>query len=188
MFLNSREMLRRKLEQVELQQAIELQGRRMMNFQLSELKNHQHGHQFQPNQIPGIPFPSPALPHLGINQSHLLRSNSVNQETLEENNSISAAANSPTVTADQKQEIEEACDDSNDNDNGDNNYSLEHILPDSFFASPTKSGGDQRSVFSTSSAEAEDSTSPTTTSSPNNSPTLPDTSTLNMASQNSCYF
>lgn len=80
MFLNSREMLRRKLEQVELQQAIELQGRRMMNFQLSELKNHHHGHQFKPNQIPGIPFPSPAPPHLGINQSHLLRSNSVNQE------------------------------------------------------------------------------------------------------------
>ncbi|KAH7837894.1 hypothetical protein Vadar_019299 [Vaccinium darrowii] len=121
MFLNSREMLRRKLEQVELQQAIELQGRRMMNFQLSELKNHQHGHQFQPNQIPGIPFPSPAPSHL-------------------ENNGISAAANSSTVAADQKQEIEEACDDSNGNDNGDNNDSLEHILPDSFFASPTKSG------------------------------------------------
>lgn len=83
MFSNSKEMLRRKLEQVELQQAIELQGRRMMNFQLSELKNHHYGHQFQPNRIPGIPIPSPAPPHLHINQSHLLRSNSFNQEILE---------------------------------------------------------------------------------------------------------
>ncbi|KAI8526136.1 hypothetical protein RHMOL_Rhmol13G0285300 [Rhododendron molle] len=185
MFSNSKEMLRRKLEQVELQQAIELQGRRMMNFQLSELKNHHHGHQFQQNRIPGIPIPSPAPPHLRINQSHLLRSNSFNQEILEDSNS-SAAADSPTVTADQKQEIKEACDDSNDN--GDNNDSLEHILPDNLFASPRKSGGDHRSVFSTSSAEADDSTSATTTSSPSNSPMLPDSSTLNIATQKSCYF
>lgn len=45
-----------------------------------------------------------------------------------ENNSISAAANSPTVTADQKQEIEEACDDSNNNDNGDNNDRYESFV------------------------------------------------------------
>lgn len=83
MFSNSKEMLRRKLEQVELQQAIELQGRKIMNFQLSELKNYHHGHQFQPNRIPGITIPSPAPPHLRINQSHLLHSNSFNQEILE---------------------------------------------------------------------------------------------------------
>ena len=84
MFLNSQEiMLRRKLEQAELQQAIELQGRRMMNLQLSDLKNHHHSRQFQPNLGPGIPIPSPAQPHLHINQSLLLQSDDLNQEVLE---------------------------------------------------------------------------------------------------------
>ena len=84
MFLNSQEvMLRRKLEQAELQQAIELQGRRMMNLQLSDLKNHHHGRQFQPNLGPGIPNPSPAQVHLHINQNLLLQSDGLNQEVLE---------------------------------------------------------------------------------------------------------
>ena len=84
MFLNSQEMmLRRKLEQAELQQAIELQGRRMMNLQLSDLKNHHHGGQFQANLGPGIPNPSPVQPHLHINQSLLLQSDGLNQEVLE---------------------------------------------------------------------------------------------------------
>ena len=45
MFQNTQEMLsRRKLEeQAELQQAIELQGRRLMNLQLLDFKNHNHG-------------------------------------------------------------------------------------------------------------------------------------------------
>lgn len=43
MLYNTQEMLlRRKLEeQADLEQAIELQGRRMMNLQLLDLKNHQ---------------------------------------------------------------------------------------------------------------------------------------------------
>ncbi|XP_057479690.1 zinc finger CCCH domain-containing protein 55-like [Actinidia eriantha] len=173
MFLNSQEvMLRRKLEQAELQQAIELQGRRMMNWQLSDLKNHHHGHQFQPNPGPGIPNPSPAQPHLHINRSLLLQSDSPNQEVLEENNSSSGAANSPTATADQQPEIKEACNNSNGNargdlkepENDDLHESLEHILPDNLFASPTKSAGDHRSIFSPSLGEADDSTSAITSS------------------------
>lgn len=40
MFYNTQDiLLRRKLEQAELQQAIELQGRRLMNLQLPEFKN-----------------------------------------------------------------------------------------------------------------------------------------------------
>ncbi|PWA35488.1 RNA-binding (RRM/RBD/RNP motifs) family protein [Artemisia annua] len=38
---NHEMMLRRKLEERELQQAIELQDRRLMNMQLADLKNHQ---------------------------------------------------------------------------------------------------------------------------------------------------
>lgn len=45
-----------------------------------------------------------------------------------DNNSGSAAADSLTVTAGQKQEIKEACDDSNGNDNGDNNDRYEFFL------------------------------------------------------------
>ncbi|PSR90169.1 Zinc finger CCCH domain-containing protein [Actinidia chinensis var. chinensis] len=141
MFLNSQEvMLRRKLEQAELQQAIELQGRRMMNLQLSDLKNHHHGRQFQPNLGPGIPNPSPAQVHLHINQNLLLQSDGL------------------------------------------------HILPDNLFASPTKSAGDHISIFSPPLGEADDSTSAITSSPSNSIPMLPPTSTLNMASLNSCYF
>ncbi|CAL5423697.1 unnamed protein product [Camellia sinensis] len=196
-FFNTQEMmLRRKLEQVELKQAIELQERRLMNLQLMGLKNHHHGHPFQPNLAPGIPIPSPGQPHHHINQSFLLRSDSVNQEVSEENNSSSAAANSPIATPDQQheqQEVKEGCDNSNGDgneqcskpENDDIHESLEHILPDNLFASPTKSAGDHRSIFSAASAEADDSTTSVTTSaSSNNISTLPATSTIDMA----CYF
>ncbi|GFZ20707.1 RNA-binding (RRM/RBD/RNP motifs) family protein [Actinidia rufa] len=197
MFLNSQEIvLRRKLEHAELQQAIELQGRRMMNLQLSDLKNRHHSHQFQPNLGPGIPIPSPAQPHLHINQSLLLQSDGLNQEVLEENNNNSGAANSPTATANQQHEIKEVCNNSNGNaggdpkesENDDLHESLEHILPDNLFASPTKSAGDSRSTFSPFLGEADDSTSAITSSPSNSIPMLPPTSPLNMASLNSCYF
>ncbi|KAL6976633.1 hypothetical protein U1Q18_025420 [Sarracenia purpurea var. burkii] len=194
MFYNSKEMmLRRKLEeQAELQQAIELQGRRLMNLQLMDLKNHhRHGHQFQPNLASGFPIPSSAQPHLQINQSLVLRSDGVNQDVSEENNCSPAGASS--------QDVKEGCDGINVHDCGsskeqcsnskddDAHESLEHILPDNLFASPTKLAGDHCSIFSTASAEADDSVSVATSSSSNIS-VLPATSTHTMASLKSCYF
>ncbi|CAL5350832.1 unnamed protein product [Camellia sinensis] len=198
-------MLRRKLEeQAELQQAIELHERRLMNLQLMDLKNHHHSHQFQTNMVPNIPIASPAQPHLHINQSLAFRSDGVNQEASEENYSSPAASNSLTVATErqqqhQQQDAKEACNNSNARDSGDSkeqfsnledadlHESLEHILPDNLFASPIKSAGEHYSIFSTASPEADDSTLVTTTSS-NNIPMLPTTSTLNMASLLSCSF
>lgn len=89
MFYNTKEMiLRRKMEeQAELQQAIELQGRRLMHLQLMDLRNHHHNlsHQLQPNMASGIPIPIPSPPQsrLDINQSLVLRSDVVNQDASE---------------------------------------------------------------------------------------------------------
>ncbi|KAA8549793.1 hypothetical protein F0562_001477 [Nyssa sinensis] len=200
MFYNTQEMLlRRKLEeQAELQQAIELQGRRLMNLQLLDLKNHHHNHQFQPNLSQGVPIASPAASHPQINQTLMLQADGGNQEVQEENNGGQDAAGSP-VAADQNlpHEVNEACNTNNGIDSGNSKEessnledsdlpeSLEHILPDNLFASPTKLAGDHHSIFSTVSAEAEDST---TASSSNKIPVLPSTSTLSMASLKSCYF
>ncbi|THF99879.1 hypothetical protein TEA_021109 [Camellia sinensis var. sinensis] len=203
MFYNTPEiMLRRKLEeQAELQQAIELHERRLMNLQIMDLKNHHQSHQFQTNMVPNVPIASPA--HLHINQSLAFRSDGVNQEASEENYSSPAASNSLTVATEQQeqhqqQDAKEACNNSNAHDSGNSkeqcsnledanlHESLEHILPDNLFASPTKSAGEHYSIF-TASPEADDSTLVTTTSS-NNIPMLPATSTLNMASLLSCSF
>lgn len=78
MFYNSREaMLRRKLEQeAELQQAIELQERRLMNLQLVDQKNHQNYHHFQPSSFPSIPVPSVSNP-LSQNNQDVIADNDV---------------------------------------------------------------------------------------------------------------
>ncbi|XAR60349.1 hypothetical protein NMG60_11033681 [Bertholletia excelsa] len=204
MFLNHQEMmLRRKLEQeAELQQAIEIQGRRLMNLQLMDLKNHHHhGHQFQQhNLVPGIPIASPAQPHLRTNQNLLLQSDAINQEVLEENNNSSAAATSPTAAAEGQLELNETSNNNNGHNSSENkeqcshpendniHESLEHILPDNLFSSPKKSDSGHCSIFSTASAEADDGASVTASSSSNNTPTVPASSTLNMASVKSCYF
>ncbi|CAH2049211.1 unnamed protein product, partial [Thlaspi arvense] len=166
MFLNHQEMmLRRKLEQeAELQQAIEIQGRRLMNLQLMDLKNHHHhGHQFQQhNLVPGIPIASPAQPHLRTNQN------------------LSAAATSPTAAAEGQLELNETSNNNNGHNSSENkeqcshpendniHESLEHILPDNLFSSPKKSDSGHCSIFSTASAEADDGASVTASSSSNN--------------------
>lgn len=83
MFYNTQEMmLRRKLEQeAELQQAIELQGRRLMNMQLMDLKNHHHNHHFQPSMMAGIA--SPTMGQSQANQSHILPCDGINIEVPE---------------------------------------------------------------------------------------------------------
>lgn len=83
MFYNTQEMLlRRKLEeQAELQQAIDLQGRRMMNLQLPDLDERIHHH--QRSLSVGSPVPLTPQHHANINRSVMLPSDSINQEVAE---------------------------------------------------------------------------------------------------------
>lgn len=83
MLYNTQEMLlRRKLEeQVELQQAIELQGRRMMNLQLPDLNDRMHHH--HRSLSVGSPVPLPPQPDAHINQNVTIPSDCSNQEIAE---------------------------------------------------------------------------------------------------------
>ncbi|KAL0419545.1 UNVERIFIED_CONTAM: Zinc finger CCCH domain-containing protein 22 [Sesamum radiatum] len=71
-------------------------------------------------------------------------------------------------------------------DDSDLPESLEHILPDNLFASPTKSAAEHHTIFSQTSASADDSTPVTIKSS--NTPGPPGSSPLGMASLKSCYI
>jgi hypothetical protein len=69
MFYNTQEMLRRKLEEeADLQQAIELQERRLLNLQLLDLKNHRQ-HRYFHGLSTGSPLPSPTILHSPNNQT-----------------------------------------------------------------------------------------------------------------------
>ncbi|KAK4380318.1 hypothetical protein RND71_002180 [Anisodus tanguticus] len=200
MFYNPHEMmLRRKIEQdAELQQAIELQGRRLMNLQL--MQNYHHNNHFQPSVSPGVPSASQMQTEFQNNQGFGCPSNDINQEALAENNGVQELTKPPANAADENQEMPHT-----DNENGscnkeqnsntddsDPQESLDHILPDNLFASPTKSAAEQHVAFSTDSAAADVSsaitTPATTTTTTNNIPMLPTTSAFNMASLKSCNF
>lgn len=196
MFYNSHEMmLRRKIEQeAELQQAIELQSRRLMNLQLLDLKNQHRNEHFPPSVSPGLPTPSQMQFHSQNNQSLVP---DIDQEVHAESNDTHEATKSPTNAPDEKVPREMLPSDigngsgskeqTTNTDNSNLQESLEHILPDNLFASPTKSAAEHQAAFSTDSAEAGIS-SPITAATSNNIPMLPATSTLNMASLKSCYF
>lgn len=81
MFQNTQEMLlRRKLEeQAELQQAIELHGRRLMNMQLLDLKNH-NNHQYVHGLSTGSPIPSPTLSRTTNSQNLIFPPDDIDQE------------------------------------------------------------------------------------------------------------
>lgn len=72
MFYNAQEMmLRRKLEeQADLQQAIELQERRLTNLQLLDLKNPHHS-LFHHGLSTGSPVPSPTVSRTPTNQARI---------------------------------------------------------------------------------------------------------------------
>ncbi|KAJ0083683.1 hypothetical protein Patl1_29529 [Pistacia atlantica] len=89
-------MLRRKFdEQLELQQAIEFQRKRLMNLQQPNLKNQPINHHQRSLSV-GNPVALPT--HNDINQNLVLPSGGINQEVLEGGSSI---ANVPlTISAD----------------------------------------------------------------------------------------
>ncbi|XP_077235921.1 zinc finger CCCH domain-containing protein 53-like isoform X3 [Tasmannia lanceolata] len=173
MFYNSHEaLLRRKLEaEADLQQAIELQGRRLMGLQLLDVKK----------RTLSSPLPSPDP----FNHS-TIPSDRSSPEALEEN------CKSPveTIPPSEQHNHEQFGQELSGNDIGieerpheeiDFQESLEHNLPDSPFASPTKSIGDSFS-------EAVESSSSTSSNNLIGSSLFPATSTLDMASFKSCFY
>ncbi|XP_027356278.1 zinc finger CCCH domain-containing protein 53 isoform X2 [Abrus precatorius] len=155
MFYNTHDMLwRRKLEeQADLQQALELQSRRLMGLQLLDIKKHH-----QRALSTGSPIPSPTHSPNMFHQNLVLPSFHGSSEAPEESGSSSAPASTASVSAGQQQvnisagkEVvvngESGCNEGNgklnsSHEDRDLQECLEHNLPDSPFASPTKAAGD----------------------------------------------
>ncbi|XP_047317842.1 zinc finger CCCH domain-containing protein 46-like [Impatiens glandulifera] len=89
-------LLRRKLEQAELQQAIEIEGRRLRTLQLMDLQNHHghghgHGHPlFHPNFTAGLPSPPSILQtHPNVNHFQYEDDDGANEDSSEgDNNNV----------------------------------------------------------------------------------------------------
>ncbi|KAL9248354.1 hypothetical protein vseg_021685 [Gypsophila vaccaria] len=182
MLYNTQEMLRKKLEeQAEFQHALELHERRLMNLQLSDLKS-------QPHQLQV----SVGSPVQSSNPSALSPCDDINQDVVEENKG------SPTVVDAEyiSEGVSVGLSDSNvpdkegssSNREGDElSERLDHVLPDSLFASPTKPSSNIQPAASTP-APAElntDATNPGTTTSDNDE-AVPTNSSLNPALK-SCF-
>ncbi|XP_057456917.1 zinc finger CCCH domain-containing protein 53-like isoform X1 [Lotus japonicus] len=168
MFYNTQDILwRRKLEeQADLQQALELQSRRLMGLQLLDIKK-QHQRAFST----GSPIPSPTHSPNMFNQNLVLPSFHRSSEASEENGSCSASASTVSASAGQqvsagKEEVvvnvengdsEGSGKQSSSHEDCDLQECSEHNLPDSPFASPTKAGADFVAPFSNGPNEAIDS-------------------------------
>ncbi|CAI0450198.1 unnamed protein product [Linum tenue] len=165
---NTQEMLLRKKleEQTDLQQAIELHGRRLVSLQLLDLKNHRRQH-----LLNGLSNGSPVSSPTGLARSfsHPVRVGSIDQEGLspaEENGGClhddddGAVASVNAVAGSVDRELNPPCSQSNGNGNEEKYFteqnglqeSLEHIhLPDNLFNSPKKAAGDHlKTAFSAS--------------------------------------
>uniref|UniRef100_A0A2P2JS18 Nucleic acid binding protein n=1 Tax=Rhizophora mucronata TaxID=61149 RepID=A0A2P2JS18_RHIMU len=206
MFYNTQEiLLRRKLEeQADLQQAIELQGRRLINLQLLDLKNHTFSpHQYFRGLSSGSPLSSPTLSRTPTSntQSIILSPDAIKDGDSKENCGDPDAAVSGKAAADASPEVYSTCQDNGGNASNSNeeqgpkteesylHESLEHILPDNLFTSPKKSAGDHLTVFSTASVEVDGNNTSPTTSSSNNNPLISTTnSALDVHSLKSCFL
>ncbi|GMH07636.1 hypothetical protein Nepgr_009476 [Nepenthes gracilis] len=143
MLCNAQEISwRKKLEQqADLQQALELQGRRLMTLPLMDLKNcHQHLHEISAGC--SIYPPNHSISH---------PSNGLSQDTSKEDKGNPTAA----PVGQLPEEVNVASIESNGSSDDDPNpkecnlpESLENILPDNLFSSPTKSAGEPQSIFS----------------------------------------
>ncbi|CAA3006144.1 zinc finger CCCH domain-containing 22-like [Olea europaea subsp. europaea] len=196
MFYNAQEMmLQRKMEQeAEVQHAIDLQGRRVMNMQLMDLKNQHHNNHFLPNLSASAPIGSPIQSQLQMNQNLILQSHATDLEVSEEISGIQEAAKFPALVAKAEEEATKFGNNSENANKEDRTNaedadlleSLEHILPDNLFASPTKLAAEQQSFFAHASTDTDEGI-PVIASS-TNSPLLPNSSALDMASLKSYYF
>ncbi|QCD88945.1 hypothetical protein DEO72_LG3g3497 [Vigna unguiculata] len=192
MFYNTQDMLwRRKLEEeADLQQALELQSRRLMGLQLLDIKKH---HQRALSTGSPIPSPTPSLNM--FNQNLVLPSFHNISEAPKENGLTSAPPSTASVSAGQQsvkvavgKEVvfngEKGLNEGNDKQkSGHEDVDLqecsEHNLPDSPFASPTKAAGDLMVSFSNGTVEAID-TDASVTSKFGTSALLPPASAIDM--------
>ncbi|XP_039159627.1 zinc finger CCCH domain-containing protein 55 isoform X4 [Eucalyptus grandis] len=161
-FHNPQEMvIRRKLEeQANLQQAIELQSRRLMNLQLPDLKDDGIYHHLRSFSV-GSPLSPRIHPHTQINHKVVMPPDAPNHENAEDCRNSTAATISVIAASGEQQlhhDVNAACgqdvvsgegkSESSKLTRGDSRGSLENILPDSPFASPTKFSSDHLSDFS----------------------------------------
>ncbi|GAU38260.1 hypothetical protein TSUD_119400 [Trifolium subterraneum] len=196
MYYNTQDILwRRKLEeQAELQQALELQSRRLMSLQLLDIKK-----QHQRALSTGSPIPSPTHSPNMFNHNFPLSSFHSSSESQEDNGSGSGSGSASTASIPIDQQVnisvgKEVAVNGGENGNSDasgkqsSNHedsdlqeSLEHNLPDSPFASPTKAIGDYMAAFNNGSNEAIDSDASTNSKFSTNT-LLPPASPLDMGS------
>ncbi|XP_038988280.1 zinc finger CCCH domain-containing protein 53-like isoform X1 [Phoenix dactylifera] len=203
-------ILRRKLEEqqqvAELQQAIELQGRRFMGLQLLDLKTR--------NQITAT---ATAATTTTISTSAIVTASTdgmifSNQEEAtsqvatgispgaaaavaeqQQGNSPHGVARQPALDTNAAADKEESAEEATPNEDGRlQGSSVEHNLPDSPFASPTKASFAGNSFSNSSSAEADLASASPSQNNKNNhlitSAFFPDSSTHDMASFSSCFF
>ncbi|KAI3739239.1 hypothetical protein L2E82_29638 [Cichorium intybus] len=212
MLYNSQDLLwRKKLEeQADLQHAIELQNRRIMDLQLLDVKRNHHHHRALSTGA-AIPSPTCYSPSYLNHSSVFASDNRSSSSPDSEDGLISKMVTPVTINVDEPLEAnlssekeKESLELKDENSNGKSSpnheedidlpESLEHNLPDNLFASP-KASGDYRTVFSNDN-EISDKNIPVTSlpekfSGNGNlitSPLLPATSTLDLASLKSCYF
>ncbi|XP_076947089.1 zinc finger CCCH domain-containing protein 46-like isoform X2 [Bidens hawaiensis] len=132
-------MLRRKMEERELHQAIEFQDRRLMNLPLNDVKNHM----FQRSLSLGAAINSPTQ----LNQNLVFPMDFNNEEL------VSGALNDksdPVIPPEAKEESS----DQNETPKKES-CSFEHALPDNLLASPTKSTTTDQTNFSNDMPEAD---------------------------------
>ncbi|KAL8109628.1 zinc finger CCCH domain-containing protein 53-like isoform X1 [Apium graveolens] len=189
---------RRKLEeQAELQQAIELQNRRLMNLKLLDVKRSNHHRALSTGAVNLSPmfYPNP------YSRSPLLPSSDRSSpEFPEENGSALNINHQRAAIVNEKQKDFSSLTDQNSNGrasplNDETSgplESLDHHLPDNLFSSP-KAAREYMSDFSTDTNVEENGnvTAFSALTSTNNlmpSSLLPDTSALDIASLKSCYF
>ncbi|GKV06254.1 hypothetical protein SLEP1_g18155 [Rubroshorea leprosula] len=175
MFYNTQDLLwRRKLEeQADLQQALELHSKRLMGLQLLDVKNHHHHRALSS----GSPIPSPTThsPNLFNHQSFVLPPWNGGTE-LPENCSSPIPAISVTAPPEKQATNGAAASSSEESGSGkesphceDLPVSLEHNLPDSPFASPTKVPEEfLPAAFSNASEAEKDAPVPVSSSANNN--------------------
>ncbi|CAI9774510.1 unnamed protein product [Fraxinus pennsylvanica] len=171
LFYNTQDIMQRRRfgREAELQHSIELEGQRMMNFQLWDVKNQQHNQQI-------IPRLSVAVPNSSLQcqpqKTRILDlpSDAINQEIVEKTNGSQEAVGSDEKLLTQVTEVLNKNNTKSENkeitdtEDSDLPESFEHTLPSNLFASPTKFAAEHKSVFFQNSSEAESMLVSTTTS------------------------
>ncbi|WOL14744.1 zinc finger CCCH domain-containing protein 53-like isoform X2 [Canna indica] len=181
-------LLRKNLEEekqaAELQRAIELQGRRFMGLQLLDLKNRNLSSS-SPSSVNSPAFtPTQSF----NNDSSSSSSSSGWEESPTEDKSLGDVPgekvnNSHVSLLHQKTFKEESVADANPNEDSDFQQRADHNLPDSLFASPTKSTSFVNSFPSTN--EGTNTSSTANNDSISNKPT---SSSLEVPSLTPCFF